>query len=149
TKRIIEVYAGVVARTYGLQTIGLRYFNVFGPRQDPNGDYAAVIPKWIAAMQAGETIYINGTGETSRDFCYVQNVVQANVLAALTEDKAAVNEVYNVAMNCRTTLTELFQLLRDRLALHQPSVAKIEPKYREFRVGDVLHSQADISKAQR
>jgi UDP-N-acetylglucosamine 4-epimerase len=149
TKRILEIYAQVLGRTYGLETIGLRYFNVFGPRQDPNGDYAAVIPKWISAMLLEEPIYINGTGETSRDFCYVQNVVQANLLAALTQEKQAMNDVFNVAVNVRTTLNELFELLRERVAVVKPSVASIQPRYRDFRPGDVLHSQADISKAER
>jgi len=148
-KRMGELYADVMARNYGLETVGLRYFNVFGPRQDPEGAYAAVIPKWIAAMLLGEPIYVNGTGETSRDFCYIRNVVQANFLAAATVDPPAVNEVYNVAVNRRTTLNELFVLLRDRLAVAQPRLAAIQPVYREFRPGDVLHSQADISKAER
>ncbi len=148
TKRIDELYAEVVARAYGLATIGLRYFNVFGPRQDPEGAYAAVIPKWIKSMLAGEPVYINGTGETSRDFCYVRNVVQANLLAATTTNHDALNEVYNVAVNRRTTLTELFSLLRDRLARDHPALAEIRPTYRDFRAGDVLHSEADISKAE-
>jgi UDP-N-acetylglucosamine 4-epimerase len=148
TKRIDELYADVVARAYGLDTIGLRYFNVFGPRQDPRGAYAAVIPKWITSMLREEPVYINGTGETSRDFCYVRNVVQANLLAATTEEGAALNEVYNVAVNRRTTLTELFALLRDRLARDRPALAEMRPTYRDFRAGDVLHSEADISKAE-
>jgi UDP-N-acetylglucosamine 4-epimerase len=149
TKRIGEIYADVAARAYGMQTVGLRYFNVFGPRQDPDGAYAAVIPKWIASLLAGQTVYINGTGETSRDFCYVRNVVQVNLLAAGTGDEAAVNEVYNVAVNRRTTLRELFAMLRDRLAADDPRLRRVEPVNREFRAGDVLHSQADISKAER
>jgi UDP-N-acetylglucosamine 4-epimerase len=148
TKRIDELYADVVGRAYGLATIGLRYFNVFGPRQDPAGAYAAVIPKWIASMLAGEPVYINGTGETSRDFCYVQNVVQANLLAATTENAAALGEVYNVAVNRRTTLNELFTMLRDRLAHDRPALATLTPTYRDFRAGDVLHSEADIGKAE-
>jgi UDP-N-acetylglucosamine/UDP-N-acetylgalactosamine 4-epimerase len=147
-KRIGEIYSDVMARTYDLEAVGLRYFNVFGPRQDPNGAYAAVIPKWIASMLLGEAIHVNGTGETSRDFCYVKNVVQANLLAARVADPAAVNQVYNVAMNRRTTLLELFVLLRDRLASALPALAAIRPVHREFRAGDVLHSQADISKAE-
>jgi UDP-N-acetylglucosamine/UDP-N-acetylgalactosamine 4-epimerase len=149
TKRIDEIYSEVMGQAYGLATVGLRYFNVFGPRQDPEGAYAAVIPKWIASLLARTPVYINGSGETSRDFCYVRNVVQANVLAALTEDEAAVNEVYNVAVNRRTTLAELFVLLRDRLAVEDESLRLVEPVHREFRKGDVLHSQADISKAER
>jgi len=146
-KRIGEIYADVVARSYGLQAIGLRYFNVFGPRQDPEGAYAAVIPRWIASMLVPEPVYINGTGETSRDFCYVRNVVQVNLLAATTENAAAHNQVYNVAVNRRTSLNELFALLRDRLAPDHPALAGITPTYRDFRAGDVLHSQADIKKA--
>jgi UDP-N-acetylglucosamine 4-epimerase len=146
-KRIGEIYADVVARTYGMEAIGLRYFNVFGPRQDPEGAYAAVIPAWIASMLLGQTVYINGTGETSRDFCYVRNVVQVNVLAATTENEAAQNQVYNVAVNHRTSLNELFALLRDRLARDHANLAGITPTYRDFRAGDVLHSQADIKKA--
>lgn len=149
TKRIDELYAEVMARAYGMETVGLRYFNVFGPRQDPEGAYAAVIPKWIAALLAGHSVTINGTGETSRDFCYVRNVVQVNVLAALVQDPAAVNEVYNVAVNRRTTLLELFVLLRDRLAAGDPGLRQLAPVHGEFRAGDVLHSQADISKAER
>jgi UDP-N-acetylglucosamine/UDP-N-acetylgalactosamine 4-epimerase len=148
TKRIDELYADVIGRAYGLATVGLRYFNVFGPRQDPGGAYAAVIPKWIASMLAGEPVYINGTGETSRDFCYVQNVVQANLLAATTESRAALHEVYNVAVNRRTTLNELFTLLRDRLARDHPALVGSTPTYRDFRAGDVLHSEADIAKAE-
>jgi UDP-N-acetylglucosamine 4-epimerase len=148
TKRIDELYADVVARAYGLATIGLRYFNVFGPRQDPEGAYAAVIPKWIKSMLVGEPVYINGTGETSRDFCYVRNVVQANVLAATTTNNNALNEVYNVAVNHRTTLTELFSLLRDRLARDHEHLAGTRPVYRDFRSGDVMHSEADITKAE-
>jgi UDP-N-acetylglucosamine/UDP-N-acetylgalactosamine 4-epimerase len=148
TKRIDELYAEVVARAYGLATVGLRYFNVFGPRQDPEGAYAAVIPRWIAAMLSGQPVYINGTGETSRDFCYVRNVVQVNLLAATTDDGAARDEVYNVAVSRRTTLKELFALLRDRLARAHPALATITPTYRDFRAGDVLHSEADISKAE-
>jgi UDP-N-acetylglucosamine 4-epimerase len=149
TKRIDEIYADVMARAYGLAAVGLRYFNVFGPRQDPEGAYAAVIPKWVASLLAGQPVYINGTGETSRDFCYVQNVVQVNLLAALAQDEAALNEVYNVAVNRRTTLKELFVLLRDRLAVDDERLRLVEPVHREFRKGDVLHSQADISKAER
>ncbi|MES2785418.1 MAG: NAD-dependent epimerase/dehydratase family protein [Pseudomonadota bacterium] len=146
TKYVNELYADVFARCYGFNTIGLRYFNVFGPRQDPNGAYAAVIPKWTAALLAGETVYINGDGETSRDFCYVENAVQANLLAAMAVNLQALNEVYNVAVSDRTTLNKLFELLRDGL-IGQGVEATTQPVYRDFRTGDVRHSQADISKA--
>jgi UDP-N-acetylglucosamine 4-epimerase len=149
TKYVNELYAEVFGRCYGLETIGLRYFNVFGPRQDPDGAYAAVIPKWIAAMIKGETIYINGTGETSRDFCYVANVVQMNILAATSEDPQAVNQIYNTAVNARTSLNRLFALLQERLQPHYDHLTNYEPLYRDFRAGDVMHSQADIDKASR
>ena len=148
TKYVNELYADVFARSYGFQSIGLRYFNVFGARQDPAGAYAAVIPKWAAALLAGETVFINGDGETSRDFCYVANAVQANLLAATTPDKDAVNQVYNVAVGDRTTLNLLFELLRDGLSAQgvDPGVQAV---HRDFRAGDVRHSQADVSKAAR
>ncbi len=149
TKYVNELYADVFARCYGLETIGLRYFNVFGPRQDPNGSYAAVIPKWIAAMIRNEPVYINGTGETSRDFCYIENVIRINLLAAITDEKQAVNQVYNAAVNARTSLTELFQMLRSKLEKRYKHLTGFMPIYRDFRAGDVKHSQADISKAQR
>ena len=146
TKYVNELYADVFARCYGLQSIGLRYFNVFGPRQDPEGAYAAVIPKWVASLIRGETVYINGDGETSRDFCYVANAVQANLLAATTDKPEAINQVYNVAVGDRTTLNELFAQLRDNLkVLGQGGDA--QPVYRGFRDGDVRHSQADVGKA--
>ena len=146
TKLVNELYAEVFARCYGFKAIGLRYFNVFGPRQDPNGAYAAVIPHWTAALLRGAPVHINGDGETSRDFCFVANAVQANLLAAMAEADAAKNQIYNVAVNGRTTLNSLFVLLRDSLRAHgvAPDVA---PLYRDFRAGDVRHSQADISKA--
>jgi UDP-N-acetylglucosamine/UDP-N-acetylgalactosamine 4-epimerase len=147
TKYVNELYAGVFASAYGMQTIGLRYFNVFGPRQDPEGAYAAVIPCWIRALIKGETIYINGSGETSRDFCYVQNVVQMNLLGATSSDPAAINQIYNTAVNARTSLNELFCKLHGCLLPHYPHLQGCTPVYREFRAGDVLHSQADISKA--
>lgn len=147
TKYVNELYASVFARSYGFKAIGLRYFNVFGPRQDPNGAYAAVIPKWTDALLKGETIYINGDGETSRDFCYVANAVQANLLAACAAEDAK-DQVYNVAVGDRTTLNALFTLLRDSLASAGVSSA-VQPAYRDFRAGDVRHSQADISKARR
>ena len=147
TKYVNELYADVFARSYGFNTIGLRYFNVFGPRQDPNGAYAAVIPKWTASLLQGEPVFINGDGETSRDFCYVANAVQANLLAATTANPDAKNQVYNVAVGDRTTLNELFALLRDNLVAHGVS-ADAKPVYRDFRAGDVRHSLADIGKAQ-
>ena len=145
TKLANEIYAAVYARSYDFPSIGLRYFNVFGPRQDPEGPYAAVIPKWIAAMVSGAPIEIYGDGSTSRDFCYVANAVQANLRAALAGDGAQ-NQVYNVAVGQRTSLSELFGLLRDGLARHQVHYDQ-EPVHADFRRGDVLHSEADISKA--
>jgi UDP-N-acetylglucosamine 4-epimerase len=145
TKLANEIYAAVYARSYGFPSIGLRYFNVFGPRQDPEGPYAAVIPKWIAAMVSGAPIEIYGDGSTSRDFCYVTNAVQANVRAALAGDEAQ-NQVYNVAVGQRTSLNELFGLLRDGMAKHQVHYDK-QPVHADFRPGDVRHSEADISKA--
>ncbi len=147
TKLVDEIYADVFARCYGLETIGLRYFNVFGPRQDPDGPYAAVIPKWIAAMLRNEPVWINGDGQTSRDFCYVANAIQANLLAATTEEPAALNQAFNVAVHARTTLNDLFELLTEKLIPLYPAVAGLEPRYREFRAGDVKHSEADIAKA--
>jgi len=149
TKYANELYAEAFARCYALDSIGLRYFNVFGPRQDPEGAYAAVIPKWIAQLMGGKPVTINGDGETSRDFCYVENVVQANLLAATADDPAALNQVYNVAVGERTTLNELFELERTLLAPSFPGVGECRPHYGEFREGDVRHSQADISKAHR
>ena len=146
TKLVNELYAGVFARTYGFNAVGLRYFNIFGRRQDPKGAYAAVIPKWIAAMLNNEPVYINGDGETSRDFCFVDNAVQANLLAATT-DEAASNQVYNVAVSDRTSLNQLYALLRDNLAPHCPHLHNARPVYRDFRAGDVRHSLADIRKA--
>ncbi|CAK8717343.1 Vi polysaccharide biosynthesis protein VipB/TviC [Candidatus Electrothrix gigas] len=147
TKYVNELYADVFARTYGLQSIGLRYFNIFGRRQDPNGAYAAVMPKWFTAILNGDTVYINGDGETSRDFCYIDNCIQANLLAACVHDATAVNQVYNVAFGERTTLNELFALIRDRVSALHPDLSKPEPVYRDFRRGDVRHSLADIGKA--
>lgn len=149
TKLVNELYAEVFARSYGFSSIGLRYFNVFGARQDPDGAYAAVIPRWTRAMLLGETVLINGDGETSRDFCFVDNAVQANLLAATTESAEAVNQVYNVALDARTSLNRLFELLRNALMETRPALVTIEPRYQEFRSGDVRHSQADISKARR
>ena len=149
TKLVNELYADVFSRCYGFASIGLRYFNVFGPRQDPDGAYAAVIPRWTRAMLLGEDVQINGDGETSRDFCFVANAVQANLLAATSENKDAINQIYNIAVNDRTSLNRLFALLRDTLAKTTPELGSLMPLYREFRAGDVRHSQADISKAQR
>ncbi|MDF1782233.1 MAG: NAD-dependent epimerase/dehydratase family protein [Alcanivoracaceae bacterium] len=146
TKYVNELYAGVFARTYGFKTIGLRYFNIFGRRQDPEGAYAAVIPKWAASMINGDDVFINGDGETSRDFCYIENAVQANILAATATDDAARDQVYNVAVSGRTTLNQLFSFLKEALATSGAVYTK-DPVYRDFRAGDVRHSQADISKA--
>lgn len=147
TKYVNELYAEVFARCYGLDCIGLRYFNVFGPRQDPQGAYAAVIPRWIELQLQGETCHINGDGETSRDFCYVDNAVQANLLAATASNPEAANEIFNVAVGGRTSLNQLFALIRDLLTDAGVAVAVPEPVYGDFRDGDVRHSQADISKA--
>lgn len=147
TKYVNELYADVFARTYGFNTIGLRYFNVFGPRQDPNGAYAAVIPKWIASMIKNENIFINGDGETSRDFCFVENVVQINLLAATSADPDAANQVYNVAVGDRTTLNQLYEQLHLNLVPRFPHLQGAKPTYRDYRAGDVRHSLADIGKA--
>jgi UDP-N-acetylglucosamine 4-epimerase len=147
TKYVNELYADVFGRAYGLQSIGLRYFNVFGPRQDPNGAYAAVIPKWAASMLSGETVYINGDGETSRDFCFVANAVQANLLAANVADEAATNQVYNVAVGDQTTLNGLHEMLVQALVAAKPDLKVAKPQHRDFRAGDVRHSRADVSKA--
>ena len=149
TKLVNELYAEIFARCYGFSSIGLRYFNVFGSRQDPDGAYAAVIPRWTRAMLLGEGVVINGDGETSRDFCFVANAVQANLLAATTENPEAINQIYNVALNARTSLNRLFEMLRDELTHTRPQLAGLAPAYREFRPGDVRHSQADIFKAER
>jgi UDP-N-acetylglucosamine 4-epimerase len=146
TKYVNELYAGVFARCYSFNTIGLRYFNVFGSRQDPNGAYAAVIPKWTSALMAGEQVLINGDGETSRDFCYVANAVQVNILASMTTDPKAHNQIYNVAVGDRTTLNQLYRLLRDGLMAVGVS-NEVQPNYLDFRTGDVRHSQADVGKA--
>ena len=147
TKYVNELYADVFARSYGFHCIGLRYFNVFGKRQDPDGAYAAVIPKWTASLLKDETVFINGDGETSRDFCYIANTVQMNILAA-TAPAEAKNQVYNVAVGDRTTLNQLFSAITTALSTCGQVVAT-EPEYRDFRSGDVRHSQADISKAER
>lgn len=145
TKYVNELYADVFAKTYGFNTVGLRYFNVFGKRQTPDGAYAAVIPKWTAAMIQNEDVFINGDGATSRDFCYIKNAVQANILAATTTSDAAKNQVYNVAVGDRTTLNDLFNAIKASLNKNSVTYQK-EPIYRDFRAGDVRHSQANVDK---
>ena len=156
TKYVNELYADVFKASYDFNSIGLRYFNVFGKRQDPDGAYAAVIPKWIGSMVAGDDVFINGDGETSRDFCFIDNVVQANLLAALSgriafngigTKKEAANQIYNIAVGGRTTLNDVYQILRDNLSKHFSHLEGSLPVYRDFRAGDVRHSQADITKA--
>jgi UDP-N-acetylglucosamine 4-epimerase len=149
TKYVNELYADVFARCYGFHTVGLRYFNVFGRRQDAEGAYAAVIPKWTAALLQGEPVFINGDGETSRDFCYVDNAVQANLLAATTQNPEAKNQVYNVAVGDRTTLNDLYESLQTILSADHAKIQTAQPAYRDFRAGDVRHSQADVSKANK
>lgn len=149
TKHMNELYAEIFSRCYGLESVGLRYFNVFGRRQDPEGPYAAVIPKWIAAMIHNQPIYINGDGETTRDFCYVANVVQVNILAATSEQRGAINEVYNVAVSARTSLNQLFVLLRNSLSPWYSHLCRCRPVYLDFRPGDIRHSEAAITKAKR
>ena len=149
TKTINELYANVFAMHYGMEPVGLRYFNVFGPRQDPNGAYAAVIPQWFHNLVHGAPVFINGDGETTRDFIYIDNVVQANIRAALIDDAAALNQVYNIALGESTTLNELFHSIRDEVAKRMPHRGNAVPITREFRAGDVRHSLADISKAKR
>jgi UDP-N-acetylglucosamine 4-epimerase len=148
TKYVNELYADVFAKTYGFSTIGLRYFNVFGQRQDPGGAYAAVIPKWTAAMIQGDDVFINGDGDTSRDFCFIDNTVQVNLLAATSDNQVARNQIYNVAVGGRTNLNQLFAAINQSLANNGVNYAKA-PVYREFRAGDVRHSQADVGKAER
>lgn len=147
-----ELYAGVFQKTYGMETLGLRYFNVFGRRQDPNGAYAAVIPKWVASFLKDEPIYINGDGETSRDFTYIDNVIQMNMLAGITDNKKAFGEAFNVAFGGRNTLNELFNLIKNELdkinSNQHPTPNNKQPTYRDFRAGDIRHSNANISKAQ-
>ncbi|MDP1652045.1 MAG: SDR family oxidoreductase [Rhodocyclaceae bacterium] len=147
TKLVNELYAEVFACSYGFKSIGLRYFNIFGKRQDPDGAYAAVIPKWIAAMINNQPVYINGDGATSRDFCYIANTIQANLLAATTDNPEATNQVYNVAVGERTTLNELCGFLQKHLAERYPHLKDYQPIHRDFRAGDVRHSLADIGKA--
>lgn len=145
TKYVNELYANVFSKCYEFNSIGLRYFNVFGKRQDPNGPYAAVIPKWIEAMSRNEKIFINGDGKTSRDFCYVDNAVQANILCAITKNSNALNQIYNVACGDRNTLEDLFLIIKNELYSHKKNYT-LDPIYQDFRDGDVRHSQADISK---
>lgn len=147
SKHVNELYADVFARCYDCEAIGLRYFNVFGPRQDPDGAYAAVIPQWIAAMIADRRLHINGDGESSRDYCFVGNAVQANLLAALADKPGAINQVYNIAAGGRTTLNALYGIMTDYMLPRFPRLARYQPHYADFREGDVRHSQADISKA--
>jgi UDP-N-acetylglucosamine 4-epimerase len=149
TKVVNELYANVFAKTYGFKTIGLRYFNIFGKRQDPNGAYAAVIPKWVASIINKEDVFINGDGETSRDFCYIDNTVQMNLIAATTDNDEATDHVYNVALNDRTNLNELYQMIEERLIQRISGLKKKKPIYRNFRSGDVRHSQANIDKAKK
>ena len=147
TKYINELYAEIFSSTYALQSIGLRYFNVFGPRQDSKGAYAAVIPKWVESMMEDEEVYINGNGETTRDFCYIENVVQANLIAARTLDLSAVNQIYNVAYGEETSLNEVYIQIKKNLIHTFPNLANAKPEYRDFRKGDVLQSLACIKKA--
>ena len=149
TKYVDELYAQVFDRCYGIATVGLRYFNVFGPRQDPEGAYAAVIPRWAASMLSGTSVIINGDGETTRDFCYVANVVQANLLAAMTDIAGATGQVYNIAVGGRMSLNELFAALKEGLIERHPELLVAPPVHGDFRPGDVRHSQADVSKALR
>lgn len=147
TKLVNELYANVFGRVYGFHAVGLRYFNVFGPRQDPEGAYAAVIPKWFSSMVRDEPVFINGDGDTSRDFCFIDNVVQANILAACVNHDVAGADVYNVAYGDSTTLTELFGLIRDQVQKGLTGKTVQDPIYRDFRNGDIRHSMADIEKA--
>jgi len=147
TKLVNELYADVFSKTYGFNAIGLRYFNIFGKRQDPNGAYAAVIPKWVSAIMNNQEVFINGDGETSRDFCYIENTVQINILAATTDNDNATNQVYNVALGDRTSLNDLYGLIQQELISLSPRLKKTKPTHVDFRAGDVRHSQADIYKA--
>ena len=147
TKLVNELYANVFAKNYNFKTIGLRYFNIFGKRQDPNGAYAAVIPKWVASILNNKEVYINGDGETSRDFCYIENAVQANILAAMSTNEESIDQVYNVALNQRTSLNQLYKLIEDKIIERVEGLEQKKPVYRDFRAGDVRHSQASIDKA--
>ena len=149
TKLANELYADVFARVYGIDVVGLRYFNIFGPRQNPNGAYAAVIPKWINNFKRNATVWINGDGENSRDFCYVKNAVQANILSAMTHNDDALNQVYNIAAGDRINLTDLARVIKDKLKNRGCDCQRTQVCYREFRQGDVAHSLADVSKAKK
>ena len=149
TKATNEHYANVFARTYGFKTIGLRYFNIFGKRQDPNGAYAAVIPKWVSEILNKKDVFINGDGETSRDFCYIDNTIQINLLAATTDNDEATDQVYNVALNDRTSLNKLYKMIEDRIIERTKGLKKKEPIYIDYREGDIRHSQANIDKAKK
>ncbi len=149
TKAVNELYASVFAKNYGFKTIGLRYFNIFGKRQDPKGAYAAVIPKWVSDILNKNDVFINGDGETSRDFCYIENTVQVNLLAAMSEDENAIDQVYNVALNDKTSLNDLYLMIESRLIERKPGLKNKLPIYRDYRKGDVRHSQANINKAKK
>jgi len=149
TKYVNELYADVFAKTYGIEYVGLRYFNVFGRRQDPNGAYAAVIPLFVKKLMNHEQPTINGTGEYSRDFTYIDNVVRMNLLAMQTDNMQAVNQIYNTACGERTTLNQLFEYLRENLSEYDAEIAKIEPVYGPNRAGDIPHSLASIEKASK
>ena len=149
TKATNELYADVFARTYGFKTIGLRYFNIFGKRQDPNGAYAAVIPKWVSEILNKKDVFINGDGETSRDFCYIDNTIQINLLAATTDNDEATDQVYNVALNDRTSLNKLYKMIEDRILDRTKGLKKKEPIHIDYREGDIRHSQANIDKAKK
>lgn len=148
TKYVNELYADIFFKSYDFNSIGLRYFNVFGKRQSPNGAYAAVIPKWLASISNNQSVQINGDGSTSRDFCFVDNAVQANILAACTIKKNALNQIYNIALGDKTSLTDLFKIIKKEVSKYK-TIDDIDPIYRDFRAGDVKHSQADISKAKK
>jgi UDP-N-acetylglucosamine/UDP-N-acetylgalactosamine 4-epimerase len=147
TKYVNELYASVFDRTYGFKATGLRYFNIFGPRQDPDGAYAAVIPKWVSAMLHGEQIFINGQGDTSRDFCYIDNAVEANILAALADKPEARGQVYNVALHDQTSLNQLYRLIKEAIEKRVQGIDIPAPEYRDYRAGDVRHSLANIEKS--
>jgi len=149
TKYVNELYADVFAKTYGLDTIGLRYFNVFGRKQDPDGAYAAVIPKFVSQFMKGESPVINGDGNYSRDFTYIDNVVQANLLALISENKDAINTVYNVAFGDRNTLNDLVKYLKMYLADFDANIAHVDVKYGPNRAGDIPHSHASIDRAKK
>lgn len=148
TKYVNELYADVFSKVYGLNSIGLRYFNVFGPRQNPNGEYAAVIARWLSKIKSNEKVFIYGDGQTSRDFCYVKNVIDANIRASLNSNSAADNQVYNIALGDQTSLNNLFEMMVTNYRALSGVDYVLDPEYRDFRVGDVRHSRANISKAE-